>query len=128
MYPDNLRYSKQHEWILETDTGAIIGITHHAQEQLGDIVYVELPEVGDSFEKEEEFGSLESVKAVAEVFMPISGCIVEINELLEDHPDMVNKNPHESGWLVKVKMDEGESLDDMMDAAAYQAFVEEESK
>lgn len=128
MYPDTHRYTDQHEWILDTDTGSIIGITAHAQSELGDIVYVELPEVGDTFEKGEEFGSLESVKAVAEVYMPAAGEIVEINSVLEETPELVNQNPHESGWLIKVKLNDASELGELMDAEAYAKFVEEESK
>lgn len=128
MYPDNYKYTKDHEWVCITEEHVIVGITHHAQEQLGDIVYVELPEVGDSFEKGDEMGSLESVKAVAEVFLPCAGEILEVNELLEEHPEMVNQNPHESGWLVKVKPSNPADLEGLLDAADYASFAEEESK
>ncbi len=124
---DNYRFTKQHEWILDAEDGAVLGISDHAQEQLGDIVYVELPEVGDSFDAGEEFGSLESVKAVAEVYMPVGGEVIEINELLEEHPEMVNKNPMESGWLVKIKVGDRSELEELMDATAYAKYVEEES-
>lgn len=125
---ENYRFTKQHEWILNSDEGAVIGITDHAQEQLGDIVYVELPEVGDSFDEEAEFGSLESVKAVAEVYMPVNGEVIEINELLEDHPEMVNKNPFESGWLIKIKLEDASVLDDMMNHDEYKEYVASESE
>ena len=121
--------TKHHEWILANDDGsAVIGITDHAQSELGDIVYVELPDIGDSFEAAEEFGSLESVKAVAEVYLPASGEITEVNELLEEHPDMVNKNPLESGWLIKINITNADALDGLMDEEAYKAFVASESK
>jgi len=123
---DNYRYTKQHEWILDSEDGAVIGISDHAQEQLGDIVYVELPEVGDSFDAGEEFGSLESVKAVAEVYMPVGGEVIEVNELLEEHPEMVNKNPMESGWLIKIKIADPAELDELMDMGAYETYVGEE--
>ena len=129
MYPDKYRYSKEHEWIHVNEDGtAVIGITHHAQNQLGDIVYVDLPDVGDTFDEGEEFGSLESVKAVAEVFLPLTGEIIEINEMLEEHPEMVNSNPHESGWLIKLKIADKSQLDKHMDAAAYGAFAEQEAE
>jgi len=121
--------TKHHEWILANEDGtAVIGITDHAQSELGDIVYVELPDIGDEFEAEEEFGSLESVKAVAEVYLPASGEVIEVNELLEEHPDMVNKNPLESGWLIKIKISNPDGLANLMDEAAYKEFVASESK
>ena len=123
---DNYRFTKQHEWILDGADGAVIGISDHAQEQLGDIVYVELPEVGDTFDAGEEFGSLESVKAVAEVYMPVGGEVIEINELLDEHPEMVNKNPMESGWLIKVKIADPAELEELMDSGAYETYVGEE--
>ncbi|MDJ0838899.1 MAG: glycine cleavage system protein GcvH [Acidobacteriota bacterium] len=119
-------YTKEHEWILNDTDGAVIGITHHAQEQLGEIVYVELPEVGDSFESGDEFGSVESVKAVAEVFMPVAGEVIEINGLLDEHPEMVNNNPEESGWLVKIKLADGADLSGLMSKEQYDQFVAEE--
>jgi len=128
MYPENYKYSKDHEWICVTEEHAVVGITQHAQAQLGDIVYVELPDVGDGFDKGEELGSLESVKAVAEIFSPCSGEILEVNELLEEHPEMVNQNPHESGWLVKIKPSDPDEFEELLTAAQYAAFVEEESK
>lgn len=128
MYPENYRYSKDHEWVFVDEGLATVGITYHAQEQLGDIVYVELPDLGATLALNDEMGSLESVKAVAEVFSPCSGEVEEVNELLEDHPEMVNKNPHESGWLVKLKLSNPAELDKLMDAAAYTAFVAAESK
>lgn len=128
MYPETHRYTDQHEWLLETENGFLIGITHHAQSELGDIVYVELPEAEESFKKGDEFGSLESVKAVAEVYIPISGEIVEVNSLLEDNPELVNQNPHESGWLIKVKPSETVDLGELMTAAQYADFVGKETK
>ena len=127
MYPDNYKYTKEHEWLSLDGDVAVIGITEHAQEQLGDIVYVELPEVGDTFATGDEFGSVESVKAVAEVFMPIAGEIVAINEALEDAPETVNKDPHDDGWLLKLKIEDPSELDDLMDHEAYEEFIQEES-
>lgn len=124
MYPDNYKYTKEHEWVLIEGETATIGITDHAQSQLGDIVYVELPEEGDNFSIGDEFGSVESVKAVAEVYMPISGEIVDINESLEESPELVNKDPHDDGWLVKVKIADTSELDDLMDHNEYQEFVD----
>lgn len=128
MYPDNYKYSKEHEWVNIEGDVATIGITHHAQDQLGDIVYVELPEVDAEFAAGDEFGSVESVKAVAEVFMPISGTVTEVNESLEDSPETVNQNPHDDGWILKMKISDASELDDLMDKAAYEAFVAAESE
>jgi len=129
MYPEKYRYTKEHEWVCPADEGTVlVGITHHAQDQLGDIVYVDRPEVGTSFEQNDEVASLESVKAVAEVFMPVSGEVIEVNDLLEDHPEQVNQNPHESGWLLKIRMADPGEMDDMMNAEEYVQYVAEESK
>ncbi|CAM2067852.1 glycine cleavage system protein GcvH [Sulfidibacter corallicola] len=128
MYSGKNLYSKEHEWLSVDGDTALIGITHHAQDQLGDIVYVDLPDVDSEFEIGEEFGSVESVKAVAEVFMPIGGTIVEVNEDLEDSPEAVNKDPHGKGWLIKIKIADQSELEKLLSAEAYEAFVKEESK
>lgn len=127
MYPNNYYYTKEHEWLLVENDEATVGITDHAQNQLGDIVYVELPESGDSFDAGEEFGSVESVKAVAEVFMPIDGEILDINSNLEDNPELVNTKPHDEGWLIKIKIANPSQLEELMSDSDYQKFVEEES-
>ncbi len=126
-YPESYRYSKEHEWVCVTDDYAIVGITQFAQTELGEIVYAELPEVGSSFELGDEIGSLESVKAVAEVYSPVSGEILEINEILSDSPELVNENPHESGWLVKIRLANPSEVNDLMTAAQYEAYLAEES-
>ena len=128
MYPDNYLYTREHEWLDVEDQVATVGITDHAQDQLGDIVYVDLPEVGSEFGNGDEFGSVESVKAVAEVFAPVSGEVVEVNEALEDEPELVNKSPHEAGWLIKVKISDKSELDDLMDPNAYEEYVAQEAK
>jgi len=128
MYPDAYRYSKEHEWLAVDGDTVTVGITHHAQDQLGDIVYVDLPEVGSEFEAGDEFGSVESVKAVAEVYMPVSGEVLEVNEGLEDNPELVNSSPHEDGWILKLKMSDTSQLDEMMDAGAYATFVKQETE
>jgi glycine cleavage system H protein len=120
MYPADLKYTKDHEWIrVDGDTGAI-GITHFAQEQLGDVVYVELPEVGASLAQGQAFGTIESVKAVSELFAPISGTVTEVNGALKDKPEDVNKKPHDT-WMIKVKVNQPAELSALMDAAAYEA-------
>src|SRR2546427_3900610 len=109
--PDNLHYSKDHEWVrVEGDT-AVIGITDHAQEQLGDVVYVELPKAGESFAANESFGSVESVKAVSEVFTPVSGAVTDANASLNDEPEKVNQDPYGEGWMIKIKMSDRNEVD-----------------
>lgn len=124
--PDNLHYSKDHEWVRVDDGTAIIGITDHAQEQLGDVVYVELPKPGESFAAHESFGSVESVKAVSEIFTPISGEIAEVNESLNDEPEKVNKDPYGDGWMIKVKMSAPGEVDSLLTAAEYEDFTKAE--
>jgi glycine cleavage system H protein len=122
MYPTNLKYTKDHEWIrVDGDTGAI-GITHFAQEQLGDVVFVELPEVGASLTQGQAFGTIESVKAVSELFAPISGTVTEVNTALKDKPEDVNKKPHDT-WMIKVKVQNAAEVSSLLDAAAYEAEV-----
>ncbi len=124
--PDNLHYSKDHEWVrVEGDT-AIIGITDHAQEQLGDVVYVALPKVGDEFASNDSFGSVESVKAVSEIFTPVSGAITETNESLNDEPEKVNKDPYGDGWIIKMKMKTPGEVDSLLSAAEYEDFTKAE--
>ncbi|MGD2099629.1 MAG: glycine cleavage system protein GcvH [Desulfobacterales bacterium] len=118
-FPDDVRYAKSHEWArTETDT-IKIGITDYAQDQLGDIVFVELPEVGDTFDQGEEFGTVESVKAVSELYMPIAGEVVAINDTLEDAPEKVNNTPYGDGWMLEVKPDNPAEMDGLMDHNAY---------
>lgn len=121
----DLYYSKEHEWVRMEGDMAYIGISDYAQSELGDIVYVELPEVDEDYEVEESFGVVESVKAVSDLYMPISGTIVEVNEDLEDQPELINEDAYES-WIIKVKVaDEGE-LEDLLSGKEYQAFCAEE--
>ena len=120
------RYAEGHEWVRVDGDEATVGITDHAQEQLSDIVYVELPEIGDVFEKGEVFATVESVKAAADVYMPIGGEITEINEELEDAPQLVNEAPFGEAWFVRFTASDLAELDDLMDAEAYVKFVAEE--
>ena len=118
------KYSEEHEWIrVEGDEG-VLGISDYAQDQLSDVVYVELPEVGDTFEVGDIFATVESVKAASDVYLPVSGEILEINEELEDSPELVNKDPYGEAWFVRLSIADPSELDDLMDAEAYQAFVE----
>jgi glycine cleavage system H protein len=117
--PDDVKYTESHEWAKIFDGIVTIGLNDYAQDQLGEIVFVELPENGDTFSKGDEFGSVESVKAVSEIYIPISGEIVEINEDLEDAPELVNESCYENGWLVKIQPDDVSQLDDLFDKTAY---------
>jgi len=125
--PENLHYSKDHEWVrVEGDT-AVIGITDHAQDQLGDVVYLELPKPGDEFAANESFGSVESVKAVSEIFSPITGAVVDVNGSLNDAPEKVNKDPYGDGWMIKVRMSSPGEVDSLLSAAEYEDFTKAES-
>ena len=117
--PDDVRYTDDHEWAKQEGENVKVGITDYAQDQLGDIVYVELPEVGSSFEKGEEFGTLESVKAVSELYMPIGGEIVAANEALADTPELVNSEPYTGAWMIAIKPSDSSEVDALMDKAAY---------
>ena len=117
--PEDVRYTEDHEWAKLEGKIVKIGLTDYAQDQLGDIVFVEFPEVGDSFSKGEEFGTIESVKAVSEIIMPVSGEVVAINEHLENVPELVNKEPYEGGWLIEVKPEDTLELEALMDKTAY---------
>ena len=123
MYPSEYLYSKEHEWVkVEGDT-CVLGITHFAQEELGEVVFVEMPDVGQSFDAHDEIGTIESVKAVAEVYTPVGGEIIEANEALNDNPELVNEDPHGKGWLVKVRLSSKDELEGLMDAAGYEQFA-----
>ncbi len=122
-YPENYRYTKEHEWVsTEGDTGTV-GITFHAQSELGDIVYVDLPKVGTKVETGQSFGSVESVKAVSDIYSPVAGEVVAINSLLADAPEKLNEDPHGTAWLVKIKLADPAQVDALLDAAAYQSFI-----
>jgi len=117
--PEDLKYTKDHEWAKLSDGVVTIGINDYAQDQLGEIVFVELPETGDTFEKDDEFGSVESVKAVSEIYMPVAGEITEINEALEDAPELVNESCYDDGWIIKVKIDDISQFEALLDKGAY---------
>ena len=117
--PDDIKYTKDHEWAKVEGDSVIVGINDYAQDQLGEIVFVELPEVGDSFSQGDEFGTVESVKAVSEIYIPISGEVTAINENLEDAPELVNSACYTDGWLIKVKPNDLSELDKLMDKGAY---------
>lgn len=125
-FPKELKYSQDHEWVKVDGGKVVIGITAHAAEALGDVVFVELPEVGDSASEGEAFGSVESVKAVSDVFSPVSGNIVAINEALLDSPELINSDPYGEGWMIEVEMEDASQLDELLSAGDYEAFVKEE--
>lgn len=117
--PDELKYTKDHEWIRVEGDVAVVGITDYAQNELGDIVYIEVNTVGETLEQEETFGTIEAVKTVSDLFMPISGEILEFNEELESNPEIVNKEPYSGGWIVKIKISDPGEIDALLDADAY---------
>lgn len=123
-FPDDLRYAQDHEWIKITGPTAIIGISDYAQDQLGDIVYVELPAVGKKLSKGAEFGVVESVKAVSELYMPIGGEILSINKILEETPERVNTAPYDDGWMIEIKIENPSEIDSLLTKAAYLNMLE----
>jgi glycine cleavage system H protein len=127
MYPDDYLYSKDHEWILIQDNVGTIGITDFAQHELGEVVYVDLPEVGDTFEANEPFGSVESVKAVSEVFCPVGGEVVDVNSIMEENPELINESPHEKAWMIKILVLNSEELKELLSAEEYEEYLQEQS-
>ena len=126
--PEDLHYSKDHEWVRVDGDQVIIGITDYAQNSLGDVVYVELPKAGDEFAANEPFGSVESVKAVSEVFSPVAGTVVRINESLAEEPETVNSDPYGEGWMIRVKMANPGEVDSLLTAAEYEDFTKAETE
>jgi len=126
MYPDNLRYTKEHEWVRVEDGIATMGITDHAQQELGDIVFVDLPKPGAAVERGKALGTVESVKAVSEIFSPASGEVTEINASLADAPEKLNEDPHGEAWLVKIKLSAPAEVAQLLSAADYEKYVEAE--
>ena len=125
-FPEGLKYSKEHEWVLVEDRVAIIGITEYAQQELGDIVYVELPEVGEKIVKDDAFGAVESVKAVSDIYAPVSGTVVEVNDALPDSLETINDDPYGDGWMIKVEMSDRDDLKDLINAEEYAEYVEQQ--
>jgi glycine cleavage system H protein len=126
--PENLHYSKDHEWVRVEGDVAVIGITDYAQNSLGDVVYVELPKAGEAFAANDSFGSVESVKAVSDIFTPVSGAISEVNDSLNDEPEKVNKDPYNGGWMIKMKMSSPGEVDSLLNAAEYEDFIKTETE
>ena len=127
-YPGNLQYTKEHEWVSIEGDDARIGITDYAQSQLGDVVFVELPETGSQVEAGNTFGVVESVKAVSDLFVPVSGTVKEINNSLEETPEIINTDPYVKGWMIVVEMSDKSTLDELLSADDYQTYVNEESQ
>ena len=126
--PEDLHYSKDHEWIrIEGDTGTV-GITDHAQHALGDVVYVELPKVGDSFAAHETFGSVESVKAVSELFCPVAGEVIEVNESLQDDPEKVNSDPYGEAWMIRLRVKDAGQVDKLLSSIEYEDFIKADAE
>ena len=126
--PENLRYSDTHEWVRLDGARATIGITDHAQEQLGEIVYIELPSIGDKVSKDDPFGVVESVKAVSDIYAPVTGTVLEVNEDLAETPEAVNEDPYGDGWLIKVRISDPADLDDLMDNEEYEQMIAREKE
>ncbi len=126
--PQGLRYSKEHEWVANEDSVATIGVTDFAQDQLGEIVYVELPSVGDKVSKDDPFGVIESVKAVSDIFAPVSGTVTEVNQELAESPEIINEDPYGDGWLIKIRISDSAELDDLMDNGEYQEVIAAEKE
>src|SRR5512132_272674 len=127
-FPEDLRYTREHEWARMKGDRAVVGITDFAQDQLGDVVYVELPDVGDPVKKGESFGVVESTKAVSELFSPVSGKVVEVNDPLTDAPETINEDPYEEGWMIVIEPSDAKEVEALMDAGGYKKFIEEEEE
>ena len=128
MVPTDRRYTKEHEWIRMEGNAGTIGITEYAQNELGDVVFVELPKVGARLKSGQTMGTVESVKAVSDIFSPVTGEVIEINETLAQSPEQINKDPHGAAWLVKIRLDNPQEAASLMDAAAYEAYIAEKDK
>jgi glycine cleavage system H protein len=128
MYPTDYRYTKQHEWVKVQGDVATIGISDYAQQELGDVVFVEMPKVGAKLKAGSSFGTVESVKAVSEIYSPVSGEVTETNAALVNEPEKINKDPHNSAWLIKLKLADPKEVSSLMDAAGYQAYTAEAAK
>jgi glycine cleavage system H protein len=127
-FPEGLKYTKEHEWVLVEDRIATIGITEYAQQELGDIVYVELPEVGEKIVKDDPFGAVESVKAVSDIYAPVSGTVIEVNDTLPDSPETINDDAYGDGWMIKVEMSDADDLKDLMSAEEYAEYVDQQKE
>ncbi len=127
-FPEDLKYSKEHEWVRVSGNIATIGITDYAQEQLGEVVFIELPDEGEEFEKDDAFGVVESVKSVNDIYAPVTGKVVEVNDPVVDSPEIANEDPYAEGWMVKVEISNPKEINDLMSAKQYEAYIKEESE
>lgn len=125
-FPKDLKYTKEHEWVKLEGNVVVVGITDYAQDSLGDVVYVELPQEGAGVTKNESFGVVESVKAVSDLYSPVSGSVAEVNDAIVDNPEVINEDPYGDAWMIKVELSNAGELDDLMNADDYQKFIEEE--
>ena len=124
-YPKGLRYSREHEWVMvEGDSTGVIGISDFAQNELGDVVFVEAPELGEKISKDDPFGAVESVKAVSDLYAPVSGTVIEVNDTLPETPELINEDPYGEGWIIKVSLSDVDELDDLMNAEEYEEYCE----
>jgi glycine cleavage system H protein len=128
MYPEDLKYTKEHEWVRVVGNRAIIGITEFAQDQLGDVVFIELPEVGEKVKQFESFGTIESVKAVSDLYAPLSGEVVKVNDALEDEPERVNQDPYGEGWMLEIEIKNPAELNNLISAKEYEAYIKDLAK
>lgn len=127
-FPEDLKYTKEHEWVLIEGGTATVGITDYAQDQLGDIVFVELPAVGDKVSKEDAFGVVESVKAVSDIYAPLSGKVIEVNDDLPDDPEMLNEDPYGDGWIIRIELTDPAEIEDLLTSVEYEQYVAEEKE
>ncbi|MBN2384544.1 glycine cleavage system protein GcvH [bacterium] len=127
MYPVTYKYTKDHEWIHVEGNSATVGITDYAQHELGEVVFVELPQVGTELAAHDVLGSVESVKAVSDIYAPVSGVVAQVNEKLEETPELINKEPHDAGWLIKVTLTDDSELTNLMDSTAYEKYLSEQA-
>ncbi len=127
-FPEDLKYSKEHEWVRVSGNIATIGVSDYAQDQLGEVVFIELPDEGEEFEKDDAFGVIESVKSVNDIYAPITGRIMEMNDPVVDSPEIVNEDPYGEGWLVKIEISDLKELGEFMSAKDYEAYIKEESE
>ncbi len=128
MYPEDLKYTKEHEWVRVVGNKAIVGITEFAQDQLGDVVFIELPEVGEKVKQFESFGTIESVKAVSDLYAPVSGEVIKVNDALEDEPERVNKDPYGEGWMLEIEIKNPAELNNLISAKEYEAYIKDQAK
>ncbi len=127
-FPDHLKYTKEHEWTRVEDGSVVVGVTDYAQESLGEVVYVELPEEGSAVVMGEAFGVIESTKAVSDLYSPVSGTVTEVNDTLLDNPELINEDPYDEGWILRIELSDPSELNQLLDAASYASFIEEEKE